>query len=519
MLPVVQMQHPRAVPPPTSSLGHFAASPEHEAFLVDNHTQGPSLTYQRSFPIRTLQSRRRAPVFGSTLTAPTPENHLRRKTPKGTIDAGYDGSPTQTSQGPPPLKHIVLPGPSMDIHSYPPLDAVSHRMPHTREGHSSSLGNIGLHHHFEQLPLDSSSWSFPADVASSLGTCQVSAQSPLHYGRQLQHYTQPGVMGSFPNIYQPVVRANEYNVRAFCPPPVAVNDSFSPGPMLQNLSTWNYRNFAQPGEVPTGHLGQGPSPVPCNSRSGFANYSPYEHAVESNISFQTAQTSHIHLENLSIDSRGSPKPRFHPQLSGYVSQSRFREKALAQAYKSYMDLLAYLQTSKKMGLTKDSSGSRSSPRLLVYPKPPKPSIPASLLAERDATLNRGGVIFSDISRHRGTPLYGVNLDYPNHQGHGESQNFIGPLDNVMEISQGQYHCRLNQEVPPYAEPFGGAPYQGNDSQVTNAKSSLAILNTLCEQSGWKWIEGLLLGGCLHYGLERFEEALDWFSKITSIDPR
>ncbi|CAI0653463.1 unnamed protein product [Colletotrichum noveboracense] len=58
---------------------------------------------------------------------------------------------------------------------------------------------------------------------------------------------------------------------------------------------------------------------------------------------------------------------------------------------------------------------------------------------------------------------------------------------------------------------------GRNSPLANAKSSLEILTHLCEQSGWKWIDGVLLGGCLHYGLEHFEEAMEWFNRIISLD--
>jgi hypothetical protein len=63
------------------------------------------------------------------------------------------------------------------------------------------------------------------------------------------------------------------------------------------------------------------------------------------------------------------------------------------------------------------------------------------------------------------------------------------------------------------------PYQEMGSPVFRARASLEMLTTLCEQSGWGWVEGMLLGGCLHYGLERYEEALEWFKRIVSLDPR
>jgi len=57
------------------------------------------------------------------------------------------------------------------------------------------------------------------------------------------------------------------------------------------------------------------------------------------------------------------------------------------------------------------------------------------------------------------------------------------------------------------------------SPLLNAKASLDVLSNLCEHSGWKWADGMLLGGCLHYGLEHYEEALDWFKRIISLDER
>lgn len=60
--------------------------------------------------------------------------------------------------------------------------------------------------------------------------------------------------------------------------------------------------------------------------------------------------------------------------------------------------------------------------------------------------------------------------------------------------------------------MGGSP-------LMNAKGALEMLSNLCEQSGWKWVDGMLLGGCLHYGLEHYEQALEWFKRIVNLDAR
>ncbi|QUC22195.1 uncharacterized protein UV8b_06436 [Ustilaginoidea virens] len=53
--------------------------------------------------------------------------------------------------------------------------------------------------------------------------------------------------------------------------------------------------------------------------------------------------------------------------------------------------------------------------------------------------------------------------------------------------------------------------------ISNAFASLDVLSSVCEQYQWKWVEGMLIGGCLQYGLERYAEALEWFSRIVKVD--
>jgi len=60
---------------------------------------------------------------------------------------------------------------------------------------------------------------------------------------------------------------------------------------------------------------------------------------------------------------------------------------------------------------------------------------------------------------------------------------------------------------------------GYSSAIENAKSALEMLTNLCRESEWRWIDGMLLGGCLAYGLEDYHKALEWYTKIVSIDPK
>lgn len=79
--------------------------------------------------------------------------------------------------------------------------------------------------------------------------------------------------------------------------------------------------------------------------------------------------------------------------------------------------------------------------------------------------------------------------------------------------------RMEHRTPSYPESGGHITSLGKASPLVNAKASLEILDHLCEQSGWKWAEGMLLGGCLHYGMEQYADALKWFSRIVALDSR
>jgi hypothetical protein len=159
------------------------------------------------------------------------------------------------------------------------------------------------------------------------------------------------------------------------------------------------------------------------------------------------------------------------------SPARFRERALQSAHKAYNDLLLHLTHAKKAHHGRTGSTSRPSSKIMVYPKP--------------STTPTG-------SGGKARPL----------------SAFADPAASYMQqMAQKEAAARM------FTHGHHQRSYHEMGSPVLNARASLEILSTLCEQSGWKWVEGMLLGGCLHYGLERYEEALEWFKRIVNLDPR
>ncbi|CAG7566521.1 unnamed protein product [Fusarium equiseti] len=409
----------------------------------DHHLRNIASPYHQSFAIRTSRSHRHNNSFSSTLYPPRQEHHLRRKTPNGTIDAGYDGSPSPFSHGPPPPKHLFQPR-SATATAFPPTGPSIHR-PHFNTGiephHPSSAGNKGFGDNL-QAHTRSSSWAYGGDAASHHG-----AFPGNHYGLHqadghFNPYGQPEVPGGFPNVYQPVIRAHEYNVRAFCPPPVVMNESLPFG-----QPPWGFH--AQAGVVPNHVQQQGIRPFQHHAIPGMAQRSSFPPPVEADPQGHTGYDL------------GMPRQSYH--APAHISSPQgFREKMLLQAHKVYVDLLAYTQAVRKPLSTKSASGNNTSPRLLVYPKPPKPSSRIS-----DASIGHEDAHFK-LSQEIGHYHSYGNRRHTTHNFHGSSNNYL-PM--------------------------------GNPTPFAAAKSTLDVLSNLCEQSSWGWID----------------EALEWFSRIIALD--
>ncbi|KAK3378322.1 glycosyl transferase family 41-domain-containing protein [Podospora didyma] len=452
------------------------------------------------------------------------EYSLRRKTPSGTIDNGYDGSLAHLASGPPPLKHMILPASSKIFPT-----ASSHRTS------PSSVGNS------LQLPLQVGAWPYmaPADISNtSPGTTSGWGVGPLNMAlepgsadranfmqalpQQHGYHTQSGLQPLLGPGYQQQLAQSMYNPAAYpqsgmwrdgglagyrSPVPLAngytVQNAVVDSAFMPSQSTIHHGLPNPPG------LGQ-PNPfrLPLSSHPLDDGFSRYDQ------NYSTPHTPYHRLEALSLNSAGA-------LANGEVSSpARFKERALHHAHKTYNDLLLYLSHSKKAHHSKNGSGSRSSNKMVVYPKPPK---------TLSATVTLGKI--------RPPPAFADSTaNYAQHLAQkdtgGRSLSFHGHSTESQGIEQGNVDegPMMGNPPPMMAELLGGPgphrnPYSNKhrrayhemNSPILSAKASLEMLTNLCEQSGWKWIDGMLLGGCLQYGLEHYEEALEWFKRIVNLD--
>lgn len=521
MPPALQM-HSHLVPPPPTFGALAGALPirdrDHDANAASfrsRQSQDFSLPYRRCLPIRISQSQLPQQVPATQIPLPPTEYRLRRKTPNGTVDAGYDGSPGPLSSGPPPLKHMII---AASVAGFDPLattDSSSHQPGEAWPG-CMLAPEYARDAAVRVNRLPASPWPSNAQrLTPHLGSLQTPPSN---------HPTgAPGIRCEPPhsglNIYQPVLRANEHNVRAVCPPPLPMNGHLPIGhvPWQQGPLPWDCRtpehsqahawSYRPPYENSTGqpvlcHLAEQISPgsLDCMRSPGGVHH----------VAEPTAADS---LSRDKILPPSAPAP-YMRRVPGRVSQSGFKEKTLAHAHQCYLDLLAFLQANGRANAPKSSSGAGTTHGLPAYPKPRRVG-PGLLQLPRASGPVGGG----------GATLLGNGII----DGQSSADLFMrglagqhGPYLHRLPMSGSRQLNETNEKQ--YTAQGSSTPLMSTSSIIratplNNAVSSLEVLTSLCEQCGWKWLDGMLLGGCLYYGLEQYEVALTWFSRILEIDSR
>lgn len=434
------------------------------------------------------------------------EHHLRRKTPSGTIDNGYDGSPTQLAAGPPPQKYLNM-TPSGDI------------FPTANSGH--------------QIPATGSSWWYPSQSLrpGHDEPSPITRSTPIGGGFGQGHPPYTPAHGSLlapPSVHMhpmhlgPVMRngfGNTYQNHASPSPSSFSPSGFNPSPVWGDGP---FAGFHQSVQMPS--TGYPPHNIPYES--GFvAVQAPLPQGglgifpfAPQNYPFQMAtppyllddglsrhgqlpsmlQSTHQGVQSLSLgpDSSGT---------SGIPSHLQFKEGVLAAGHKAYSDLVNHVCRVKKIQHGKTHSRSSKN---IIFPRAPK-----QLISRPTARLQRShqtfpGAMASFSNRVMQQPMNSAI-----------AINRMGWGSEVLPSARLDANGRSLSGHPAM---MGGGVYGGtmvHNPPVDNAKASLEILQNICEQTGWKWVDGMLLGGCLQYGLEKYEDALEWFKRIIDIDAK
>ena len=232
-----------------------------------------------------------------------------------------------------------------------------------------------------------------------------------------------------------------------------------------------------------------------------------------------------------------------PELAPNLSDAHFKERVLSRAHRVYIDLLASLHQSRRASHHgKHVDGRTNLPRANIYPRPPRQppldfSVHLSLSNRSPRTQGSCRALREDHIRKK------PRQDGGNY--HGSADTIGGPHGDSSCLS-GADSCRHHPNPQRYEEclpsatsfqpssrgafcgirrPSGPSPSihtlpsEQGSSPSSNAVVALDMLTQLCEESGWLWIDGMLLGGCLAYGLGDYHGASRLYSKILANDPK
>jgi hypothetical protein len=249
----------------------------------------------------------------------------------------------------------------------------------------------------------------------------------------------------------------------------------------------------------------------------------------------------------------TPTPRNYQSSSSLSALSEFgpgssnaqlREKVFSWAHSVYVDLLKYLHSIRRRGHQHRHGTSHHSSGPNIYPRPPRqPScdfssasnsaMPRSSvehhrypqtvnqqhsrsLSHRDAGMERDSLSRSPAPSPwppQGHSYHSPRDSPPTWQSQGYASS---PLAQTLSGLQYSRTLRRTTGTLHASTPTGSRP---ETNHVANATSALDSLGEICQGADWKWVDGLLLGGCLAYALGDYQKAAEWYTKILNIDSR
>ncbi|KAH8431798.1 UDP-N-acetylglucosaminyltransferase [Aspergillus melleus] len=503
------------------------------------------------------------------------EHALRRKTPNGTLAAGYDGTPGDTTIQPPATKHILVSplesaqlvppqtGFSMDTWGQPSLDQSSSakhmNFPPVYKNDSNRAN---------APPADmlhgptGASWIRSLNYAPGVDS-MLNQSLPMQPSQQ-RFYWQNGsyVPTVLPATLQPcggpTASAGTGPYGPYWPDgvyipyrPVAFREPRynSPNPFSKQLTPANLQFFdaGQPqfnrtsipsnnhadlgvawNQPPLGMLNHD-TPVKNNFPPRHSDHKPLDlsqrilplHTRQNTISagYSSRQHNHETIPSWQGSSTGQGFQNAGPTPHARAANVEFKEKVLSWAHSVYVDLLASIHQARRNSMS-SAGGDIQNQRLLkpsIYPKPP-----------RQPGLDFSHSSAPEVTRHNSYPSSQYDLHHvqkSNFSNGGGNDTYRQPgrlsLANTQQAatSDAQMLDRL-RHTGRFATSFSRLPVApfGNESSATaNAISSLEMLSHLCMESNWEWIDGMLLGGCLAYGLGDYHKATRWYTRIINRD--
>lgn len=516
------------------------------------------------------------------------EHMLRRKTPNGTLAAGYDGRSDETGARPHAAKHIFMPATntierptylrvsSTDQHLVAPFAqdcSAQTRHDEYNQYHRTAIHPVQRVHAGRRDNEQEAACDRP-----SLPCYGTGMDSFLSQGHTLQ-YNQPyGHVHQIPTVLQPMwppcVGFTSMNHDgpygpywpdgAFEPyRPAALRDprydyslpglpsdlAFRLGPGMTDHTNFSSRRHANQGSH-TQHLSNEHEPdrryvnplayqaiSNATSDDRLASRQPYQ----AQALCQTEMSNHGIGGDFGNDfdrcdsmrAFESPAERVY-DVAYHGGNVQFKEKILAWAHRIYVSLVASVHQSRRRGSFAGYQAERQPPSD-IYPKTPmQPSFAPVPASHPNPQWERRKVVQASDTKDVAAPR-DVQYLTPFRNGEGVPAN--GPFSYQPHglwnrHSDRNWHNRKQHHQNAQSTQRQGRDFHNSQGDhnlspshhdsgypATAALSALEILGRLCHESGWQWTDGMLLGGCLAYGLGDHDRAMKWYSKVLACDSR
>lgn len=546
-------------------LPHFAKvsdGPQRATGFRDPTESMSRITQQYALPVHNTES------YNDRHGDRTPraDDTLRRKTPNGTLSAGYDVSSDHYN---PPLKHQVVP--SIDYNASRPNSA-----------YVNGKRTFLQHQHQKQHCIPQAGWSRDSSTIgwqpSQYAQCQAAfpvdsalQQMPAQPFHIQQHYgfTVPSVLQPSFQYLGPTASGGQgtgpygpyWHDGTFVPyRPAAIRDPrfyhhhhgpgyVTPFPPSQNTfqsNLWQQSNQSStPWIAAHGAMPHTPAPLPFPLGAHQAQHGiNYGQAAGNMPGDGSCFTTSGPLPSASL--YAVEAQHNHQSVNGEYGPSspngKQRDRTFTWALQQYRELLAFIHhTRRQQQQCRQANGQQTAPqRPSFYPKPPRPSTSGSSQqtskAKGDIDGTRGN--HEEDPPARSSRVYGVT----------EEQNLSGQTSKPSQDSSGvpfydnsNSHRRASFGQLQRSPPFSSEAVQQvdrqrilrrstgssvstmfspqDDSPPLRATGALSQITRLCQDAQWQWIDGMHLGGCLAYGLGNYQKALKWYTRVLERDPK
>ncbi|ETN43468.1 uncharacterized protein HMPREF1541_02627 [Cyphellophora europaea CBS 101466] len=462
----------------------------------------------------------------------------QRKTPHGTVYE-KDYHTVDKNVQVPASKHVLLSSsPNLPRHS----PAYHYALPPPQPPMDHYPNHLGA----DPVLLPSSSqfqppaWDFPGGLDSVLNQSLPTQRYYLQPGSRI-----PTVLPSTLHSYLgPTASAGQEHYGPYWPDgtfnpyrPASIRDDRFYGPRLHQQSGYFSQalphptpSLRKPGRFPSDFITQSQNSMHYQPPAYHLNYHQHFQAPHSfNLDPSLGYGGHQSIPKL-------PQQSPYEEAAGYLHEFpidtpgltptaesetiAFRDKTFTWANRIYTELLAVIQKNARDSHQSGPANSlaKSNNKLTIYPKPPKrsgshfsDSIASTASSSRSQSTAQADSILHDTPSRPQTAIYSPHRRASDHgrfmqQGHNQSASPFGPLPFKQDFR------RISDSTV-----FQSSPNQKAASIRHAAVSALSTMELLCGQASVPWVDGMLLVGCLAYGLANYDKALKWYQLILAQD--